>query len=84
VTVSGVSLTVNRVSGDAFHVVLVPRTLLATKLGTLVVGASVNLEVDLLARYCERLLRGAPPGEAGEAGDADAAWMARLRAGGWA
>ncbi len=81
VTVSGVSLTVNRVSLDTFHVVLVPRTLVATKLGTLAVGAAVNLEVDILARYCERLL--AAPGEA-SAGDADAAWMARLHAGGWA
>ena len=55
VCIDGVSLTVNRVSGDAFDVNLIPHTLKVTTLGRLAPGAKVNLEVDLLARYAERL-----------------------------
>jgi len=57
VTLHGVSLTVNRVEGDCFEVNLVPHTLHVTNLKHLRVGAQVNLEVDLLARYLERLAR---------------------------
>ena len=56
VAVNGVSLTVNAVDGDAFEVNLIPHTLSATTLQHLQPGARVNLEVDLLARYAERLL----------------------------
>ncbi|MBO9556153.1 riboflavin synthase [Cellulomonas sp.] len=56
VTVSGVSLTVTHVGDDSFGVSLIPTTLEATTLGTLAVGARVNLEVDVLAKYTERLL----------------------------
>jgi len=56
VTVNGVSLTVNRVSGREFAINLIPHTLQVTNLSTLGTGARVNLEVDLLARYLERLL----------------------------
>jgi riboflavin synthase len=56
ITVNGVSLTINRVEGDRFEVNLIPYTLAATNLGVLRAGAQVNLEVDLLARYVERLL----------------------------
>lgn len=59
VTVSGVSLTVTHVSDDAFGVSLIPTTLEATTLGTLAPGARVNLEVDVLAKYTERLLAAA-------------------------
>jgi riboflavin synthase len=55
-TVDGVSLTVNRVEGEVFEVNLIPHTLERTTLSRLVPGAKVNLEVDLLARYIERLL----------------------------
>lgn len=55
VTVDGVSLTVNRVAGCEFDVNLIPHTLAATRFGDLAAGARVNLEVDLLARYVERL-----------------------------
>jgi riboflavin synthase len=55
VTVDGVSLTVNRVAGCEFDVNLIPHTLAATRFGDLTAGACVNLEVDLLARYVERL-----------------------------
>jgi len=55
VTVNGVSLTVNEVQGTGFKVNLIPHTLAATNLGALRVGGKVNLEVDMLARYVERL-----------------------------
>jgi riboflavin synthase len=56
VTVDGVSLTVNDVGNDRFAVNLIPHTLAVTTLGALEAGAAVNLEVDQLARYVERLL----------------------------
>jgi riboflavin synthase len=55
VTLDGVSLTVNAVEGCEFEVNLIPHTLAVTTLGQLEAGSSVNLEVDLLARYLERL-----------------------------
>ncbi|MBI1394741.1 MAG: riboflavin synthase [Betaproteobacteria bacterium] len=58
VTVNGVSLTVNTVDGDLFSVNLIPHTLAETNLGQLKVGDRVNLEVDLIARYVERMLVG--------------------------
>ena len=56
VTLDGVSLTVNSVSGPRFTVNLVPHTLKVTTLGTLELGDRVNLEIDLIARYLERML----------------------------
>ncbi|HYN13623.1 MAG TPA: riboflavin synthase [Burkholderiales bacterium] len=56
ICVDGVSLTVNQVDGDSFETNLIPHTLKVTTLSRLAVGARVNLEVDLLARYVERLL----------------------------
>lgn len=66
ITVNGVSLTVNRVTDSAdgceFSINLIPHTLQQTTLGTLTVGTRVNLEVDLIARYVERMLNsGAVP-----------------------
>jgi riboflavin synthase len=55
VTLDGVSLTVNAVHGTDFEVNLVPHTLAVTTLGGLAVGEALNLEVDLIARYLERL-----------------------------
>lgn len=55
VTVEGVSLTVNAVEGVRFEINLIAHTLAATTLKHLKPGARVNLEVDLLARYIERL-----------------------------
>ena len=62
IAVDGVSLTVNELYPDGFGVNLIPHTLAHTRFGTLGVGAPVNLEVDLIARYVERLLaaRGGP------------------------
>lgn len=56
ICVDGVSLTVNRVDGDGFEVNLIPHTLEATTLARLAPGVRVNLEVDLIARYVERVL----------------------------
>jgi riboflavin synthase len=55
VTLDGVSLTVNEVEGSRFSVNLIPHTLEVTTLGALAPGVRVNLEIDLLARYVERL-----------------------------
>jgi riboflavin synthase len=56
VAVDGVSLTVNEVDGATFGVNIIPHTQTVTTLGKLAVGARVNLEVDQVARYVERLL----------------------------
>jgi len=56
ITVDGVSLTVAELLDDAFAVALVPQTLSATTLGDVVPGQPVNLEVDVLAKYVERLV----------------------------
>lgn len=56
VTVNGVSLTINAVEGDVFHINLIPHTLLKTNLKDLAKGSFVNLEADMLARYVERIL----------------------------
>lgn len=56
VTVNGVSLTVNAVDGGVFAINLIPHTLAATNLRDLKQGDRVNLEVDLLARYVERMM----------------------------
>lgn len=55
VTLDGVSLTVNAVEGTRFAVNLIPHTLQVTTLGALSRGSRLNLEIDLLARYVERL-----------------------------
>ncbi|MGH8549685.1 MAG: riboflavin synthase [Methylococcales bacterium] len=56
ISVDGISLTVNGVNRDRFQVNIVPHTLAKTTLGTAMIGQRVNLEVDLVARYLERLL----------------------------
>lgn len=68
ICVDGVSLTVNRVEGAVFEVNIVPHTLQETTLDEYRPGRRVNLEVDLVARYLERLLlgdRAAQPGTSG-------------------
>ena len=58
ITVQGVSLTVNAVNGAEFEINLIPHTLEVTTLAQLERGSCVNLEVDLIARYVERMLEG--------------------------
>jgi riboflavin synthase len=60
VCIDGVSLTVNEVQGTRFTVNLIPHTLAVTTLGSLAAGGQVNIEVDLVARYLERLAEFAP------------------------
>jgi riboflavin synthase len=64
ITVNGVSLTVNRVADSAlgceFSINLIPHTVDNTALGSLADGAAVNLEIDTVARYVERMLQPAP------------------------
>lgn len=56
ICIDGVSLTVNGARGDRFDVNLVPHTLEVTTLGSLQAGSRVNLEVDIIARYVERMM----------------------------
>ena len=58
ITINGVSLTVNHVAGSEFDVNLIPHTLEATTLNELKAGSKVNLEIDLIARYVERMMQG--------------------------
>jgi len=66
ITVDGISLTVSGLGSDWFEVSLIPTTLSLTTLGRAPVGTRVNLEVDVIAKYVERLL--APGGEQRETG----------------
>ena len=79
VAIDGVSLTINRlVEPGGFDVMLVPHTLAVTTLSSLVVGASVNLEVDVLARYVARQLDYAGVVPSGDASLAEALRRAGL------
>ena len=65
ICIDGTSLTVNEVSGLKFTVNVIPHTQTETIIGDYKVGQSVNLEVDLIARYLERLLQGTGSNEEG-------------------
>lgn len=62
-TVDGVSLTVNEVDGSVARLNVVPHTREVTRLGDLTAGDAVNIEVDILAKYVERLLSAPEPGK---------------------
>ena len=66
ITVDGTSLTVNAVDGDVFELNIVPHTLQETIMSGYKAGSRVNLEVDLVARYLERLLLGDQAAHAGK------------------
>lgn len=68
ITVDGTSLTVNAVDGDIFDLNIVPHTLQETIMSDYQAGRKVNLEVDLVARYLERLLLGDAAAEPGNKG----------------
>ncbi len=57
ITLNGVSLTINQVSGNKFSVNLIPHTVVMTNLKSLRTGSRVNLEIDLIARYVERMMQ---------------------------
>lgn len=65
ITIDGTSLTVNAVDGDEFELNIVPHTIEKTVIGTYKPGSRVNLEVDVIARYLERLLLGDKAAESG-------------------
>jgi riboflavin synthase len=71
IAIEGISLTVNQVEGAAFEVNIVPHTAAVTSLGDYRPGQPVNIEVDLLARYLERLLQGGGA-DAGQGGVSEA------------
>jgi riboflavin synthase len=71
ITVDGVSLTVTGVTGRTFTVALIPHTLAVTTFGTIRPGDAVNLEVDVLAKYVERLMGMAARGDAPGDGETD-------------
>ncbi|MDZ7640988.1 MAG: riboflavin synthase [Desulfurivibrio sp.] len=64
ITIDGISLTVNEVDERRFTVSIIPHTLAITTLGELATGGQVNLEVDLIGKYVEKLLAAKEPGEA--------------------
>lgn len=65
VTVNGISLTVNGVDGAVFDLNIVPHTLQETTMDGFQVGTRINLEVDLIARYLERMMLGDRAAESG-------------------
>ncbi|MFT5082130.1 MAG: riboflavin synthase [Lentisphaeria bacterium] len=69
ITVDGTSLTVNAVNGDVFDLNIVPHTIANTSIGSYRLGTKVNLEVDVIARYLERLLLGDKAAESSSSQD---------------
>jgi riboflavin synthase len=63
ITVDGISLTVVEVSDDSFSIAVIPHTQQVTTLGSKPVGARVNLECDIVAKYVKKLLSPLLPGE---------------------
>lgn len=61
IAVDGVSLTVAATNDDEFEIALIPHTLIATTLGGRAPGSRVNLEVDVIAKYVERMMSGSGP-----------------------
>ncbi|WP_438865265.1 riboflavin synthase [Neptunicella sp.] len=76
ITVDGVSLTVNQVDGAAFRLTLVPHTMQETIIGSYQPGSKVNLEVDVIARYLERLMLGDKAAESTAKNDISLAFLA--------
>lgn len=69
VTIDGVSLTVNSCGAGSFSVSIIPHTLKVTTLGALKAGAKVNIEVDIIGKYVEKLLAPGPKNVAEEPGE---------------
>lgn len=76
ITVDGTSLTVNAVDGDEFELNIVPHTIAKTVIGHYQPGTKVNLEVDVIARYLERLLLGDKAADPASRSDIDLAFLA--------
>ncbi|CAG35828.1 probable riboflavin synthase, alpha chain [Desulfotalea psychrophila LSv54] len=77
VTIDGVSLTINDCGDDCFSVSIIPQTLRETTLGDLVVGSRVNIEVDIIGKYVEKLLkRGGEGGKVSQTSSIDTRFLA--------
>ena len=76
VTVDGISLTINHLRGNIISLNLIPHTAERTNIGTWKTGAKVNLEVDVLARYIERLMLGDKAAEVKEQSKLSMAFLA--------
>ena len=76
VTVDGISLTINHLRGNVISLNLIPHTAERTNIGTWKTGAKVNLEVDVLARYIERLMLGDKAAETQEQSKLSMAFLA--------
>lgn len=76
ITVDGISLTVNRCDERTFAVSIIPHTLSVTTLGGLTTGSPVNLEVDLIGKYVEKLLSIKPEGGEGAGSALNPAFLA--------
>lgn len=76
VTVDGISLTINHLRGNVISLNLIPHTAERTNIGTWKTGAKVNLEVDILARYIERLMLGDKAAEVKEQSKLSMAFLA--------
>lgn len=76
VTVDGISLTINHLRGNIISLNLIPHTAERTNIGTWKTGAKVNLEVDVLARYIERLMLGDKAAEVKEQSTLSMAFLA--------
>jgi riboflavin synthase len=76
ITVDGISLTVNRCDERTFAVSIIPHTLSVTTLGGLASGSPVNLEVDLIGKYVEKLLAVKPEGGEGSGSKLNPAFLA--------
>ena len=74
--VDGVSLTVNEVDGNEFMLWIIPHTLQETVIGTYKAGSRINLEVDVVARYLERLMMGEKAAEKSSKKDISMAFLA--------
>lgn len=77
ITIDGTSLTVNEVDGDIFDLNIVPHTLDHTVIGSYTPGTQVNLEVDVIARYLERLLMGDKAAESDTASQMTESFLAQ-------
>ena len=77
ITVDGISLTINAIDGAVFSLNIVPHTVQETNVSSWQVGSMVNLEVDLLARYLERLLLGDKAAQPSTKSDISLAFLAQ-------
>ncbi|WP_373054112.1 riboflavin synthase [Thioalkalivibrio sp.] len=77
ITIDGTSLTVNGVDGATFDVNIIPHTWELTRFSVYRVGSRVNLEVDLVARYLERLMLGERAAQPGQSGGLSEDWLAQ-------